>query len=340
MKKSLLIVLLLSLVFSLFAGGNAEVIPEVAAGPVVVTDQLGRTVTIEKEPQRIVSGYYISSSACIAMGLSDKIVGIEAQGNKRPIYKLARPEMIKLPNVGTAKAFDLETCLSLNPDLVILPAKQKDTANTLTKMGIPALVVNPESHEQLIEMFSLIGTACNCKAEADKLIKYYSDKLASVESRLAGISKKPVVYMGGTGSYLTTAPKDMYQGSLIEKAGGKNAGDSINGSSWKEISYEQLLSMNPDIIVIPTNSNANGTPDYTVQDILNDKNLQDVKAVKNKKVYQMPVGFEAWDSPVPSGIMGTIWMLKTVHPESYSEKEFANEVKNFYKEFYGFDADL
>ena len=44
--------------------------------PLTVTDMAGREVTLEKEPERIVSGYYISSSACIALGLSDKMVGI------------------------------------------------------------------------------------------------------------------------------------------------------------------------------------------------------------------------------------------------------------------------
>ena len=60
--------------------------------PLTVTDMAGREVTLEKEPERIVSGYYISSSACIALGLSDKMVGIEDKSAKRPIYKLARSE--------------------------------------------------------------------------------------------------------------------------------------------------------------------------------------------------------------------------------------------------------
>lgn len=75
--------------------------------PVTVKDMAGREVTLEKQPERIVSGYYISSSACIALGLTDKMVGIEDKSAKRPIYKLAAPALIDLPNVGSAKAFDL-----------------------------------------------------------------------------------------------------------------------------------------------------------------------------------------------------------------------------------------
>ena len=55
------------------------------AAAVTVTDQAGREVTIEGEPQRIVSGYYISSSACIALGLTDRLLGIEAKAKSRPI---------------------------------------------------------------------------------------------------------------------------------------------------------------------------------------------------------------------------------------------------------------
>ena len=89
--------------------------------PVTVTDHAGREVVIEEEPQRLVSGYYISTSLLIALDLKDQLVGIEAKADKRAIYKLAAPELIQLPNVGTAKEFDLEGCAALEPDLVILP---------------------------------------------------------------------------------------------------------------------------------------------------------------------------------------------------------------------------
>ncbi|MBQ9148564.1 MAG: ABC transporter substrate-binding protein [Oscillospiraceae bacterium] len=307
--------------------------------PVTVTDHAGREVTIESEPQNIVSGYYISSSACIALGLKDRIVGIEAKAAQRPIYSLAAPELIDLPNVGTAKEFNLEACLATEPDLVILPMKQKDTAAALEELGVPALLVRPESHEEIISMFTLIGTATNTMEAATTLINYYEGELAEVETLVAGLSEQPVVYITGTSSYLTTAPGQMYQSSLITAAGGNAAGADIEGTSWVEISYEQLLAMNPDIIVVPTNSWANGAPDFTVEGLMADPELSEVTAVKNGAVYQMTIGFEAWDSPAPSGILGVKWMLKTLHPELYSNDEFVADVQAFYETFYGFTPD-
>ena len=309
--------------------------------PVTVKDMAGREVTIEKQPERIVSGYYISSSACIALGLTDKMVGIEDKSAKRPIYKLAAPALIDLPNVGSAKAFDLEACIATEPDLVILPMKQKDTAQTLQEMGIATLLVLPESHEQLIEMFTLIGTATNTVKQAEKLISYYNTKLSAVTELTRDIpdDEKPVVYLGSTGDILRTAPREMYQASLITTAGGKNAGDVLEGSSWTDIDNETFLTINPDIIVIPTDNFAVSSPDYTAEDVMNNPTFSDVTAVKNGAVYQMPIGYEAWDSPVPSGILGTLWMLKTLHPELYPAEQFAADVNEFYTVFYGFSVN-
>lgn len=309
--------------------------------PVTVKDMAGREVTLEKQPERIVSGYYISSSACIALGLTDKMVGIEDKSAKRPIYKLAAPALIDLPNVGSAKAFDLEACIATEPDLVILPMKQKDIAQTLQEMGIATLLVLPESHEQLIEMFTLIGTATNTVKQAEKLISYYNTKLSAVTELTRDIpdDEKPVVYLGSTSDILRTAPREMYQASLITTAGGKNAGDVLEGSSWTDIDNETFLTMNPDIIVIPTDNFAVSSPDYTAEDVMNNPTFSDVTAVKNGAVYQMPVGYEAWDSPVPSGILGTLWMLKTLHPELYPAEQFAADVNEFYTVFYGFSVN-
>ena len=44
--------------------------------PVTITDHLGREVTIEKQPESFVSGYYISTSLMIALGLDDQLVAL------------------------------------------------------------------------------------------------------------------------------------------------------------------------------------------------------------------------------------------------------------------------
>lgn len=307
---------------------STEADAEQTVYPVTVTDQAGREVTIEKEPSSIVSGYYISSSLLIALGLKDKVVGIEAKADKRPIYKLAAPELTELPNVGTAKEFNLETCAALSPDLVILPMKLKDAAQSLTDLGITVLLVNPESQDLLTEMINTIATATNTNSEAAKLLAYIDSQKAILTSALSGVEPESV-YLAGNSSFLSTAGPSMYQSSIIELAGGKNAADSITDSYWAEISYEQLLAWDPSYIIIASDA------EYTVDDVINDPNLAECTAVKNSHVYAIPGDVEALDSPVPAGILASVWLAGILHPDQVSTDTYTTEMTNYYETFYG-----
>lgn len=297
--------------------------------PITVTDQAGREVTIVQEPQKLVSGYYISTSALIALGLQDKLVGIEAKADKRPIYSLSAPELIDLPNVGTAKEFDLEGCTALEPDLVILPMKLKDAAATLEELGINVLLVNPEDQPQLEDMISLIAEATNTQAQAEKLLKFMDDQETMLTEKLAD-ADTPSVYLAGNSAMLSTAGDAMYQADMIRLAGGVNAASEIADTYWAEISYEQLLAWNPDYIILTSDA------EYTVEDVLADENLADCTAVKNGNVYQIPSKAEAWDSPVPSGILGAVWLANVLHPDVISETDCNALYDNYYETFYGF----
>ena len=74
--------------------------------PIVLTDQAGRTVTLEEPAQRIVSAYYLSSSLLIALGAEDRVVGIEMKADTREIYKRAAPQFLELPAVGALSTLE------------------------------------------------------------------------------------------------------------------------------------------------------------------------------------------------------------------------------------------
>ena len=330
MKKRLTAAaLLLSLLFSASSCASTE---EAPAGPVTLTDQTGRTVTLDEPAEKIVSCYYVSSYAVMALGLSDRLVGIENKADTRPIYALSAPEFLELPAVGTMKESNVELIASLNPDLVIMPEKLAESAETLTGLGFDVILVNPENHEDLCGMLSLIGDACGVSGKADELIAYYDTQMTALDA-LTADAEAPTVYMGGNSSYLTTAPAEMYQSSLIDLAGGVNAGAALEGDYWTEVSYETILAYNPDVIVIPSGA------DYTADDIANDAQLSALTAVQNGAVYTMPSGLEEWDSPIPSGILGAMWLTFVLHPDLYSAETFTADAVSFYETFYGFTPD-
>ena len=335
MIKILSVILLLANLLALAACGSTGADTASGTGeagvlyPLTVTDQSGRTVTIEEEPQKLVSGYYISTSAIIALDLKSKLVGIEAKANKRSIYSLSAPELIDLPDVGTAKEFNLEGCLALAPDLVILPLKLKSAAEDLTTLGIDVLLVNPENQQLLEEMITLIGKVTNTQAKANQLLSFISAQNNRLTTALSS-ADKPKVYLAGNSNMLSTAGSAMYQSDMIRLAGGANVAAEISDTYWVEISYEQLLTWNPEYIILASDAT------YTVEDVLNDPNLADCAAVKNGKVFKMPSKAEAWDSPVPSGILGAVWLSAVLHPDVCTEASVNEIIDLYYETFYDF----
>lgn len=352
MKKLISLLLVLTMLLSLAACGQTnkpeettpatteatvpateENVPETTVAlshyPITVTDHAGREVVIEEEPQKLVSGYYISTSLLIALDLDEKLVGIEAKANKRAIYSLAAPELIDLPNVGTAKEFDLEGCAALEPDLVILPLKLKSAVETLEGLGIDVLLVNPENQELLTGMINMIAAATNTEDKAAELLGFTATQESYLAETLAG-AETPSVYLAGNSSMLSTAGNAMYQSDMIRLAGGVNVAAEIEDTYWVEIDYEQLLTWNPDFIILASDAT------YTVDDVLADPNLADCAAVVNGNVYQMPSKAEAWDSPVPSGILGALWLANVLHNDLLTDADCAAKIDEYYETFYNF----
>ena len=352
MKKLLSLVLVLSMLLSFAACGQTgkpeettpaitettvpveeETAPETTAAaghyPITVTDHAGREVVIEEEPRKLVSGYYISTSALIALDLDENLVGIEAKANKRAIYSLAAPELIDLPNVGTAKEFDLEGCAALEPDLVILPLKLKNAAETLEGLDIDVLLVNPENQELLTGMINMIAAATNTEDKAAELLGFTAAQESYLTEALAG-AETPSVYLAGNSSLLSTAGNAMYQSDMIRLAGGANVAAEIKDTYWVEIDYEQLLTWNPEYIILASDAA------YTAEDVLADPNLAACAAVVNGNVYQMPSKAEAWDSPVPSGILGALWLANVLHSEKVIDADCIAKMDEYYETFYDF----
>lgn len=343
MKRILSLLLCLAMLLSLTAcaqqkapAAAATTTTEAAAAPVsryplTLTDQAGREVTIAAQPQKLISSYYITTSAIMALGLTDKLVGIEQKPEKRPIYGLSAPQLLEKPSIGTAKELDLEAVAALAPDLLILPMKLKGTVETLENLGMTVLLVNPESQQLLEEMICLIADATNTGAEAGKLLGFLKAQQESLTSTLSG-APTPTVYLAGNSNLLSTAGNAMYQADLIRLAGGRNAAEEIDDTYWAEISYEQLLTWDPEYIILASDAK------YTVADVLADPNLAACRAVTQGKVYQLPSDAECWDSPVPSGILGAVWLANILHPDQVPNPN--DRINEYYETFYHFSYPI
>jgi iron complex transport system substrate-binding protein len=171
-------------------------------------------------------------------------------------------------------------------------------------------------------MVTLIGRATNTEARADELLSFISAQSDRLTADLADTAD-PKVYLAGNSGMLSTAGDAMFQSDMIRLAGGENVAAEITDTYWVETSYEQILTWNPEYIILASDAA------YTAEDVLNDANLADCDAVKNGNVYQMPAKAEAWDSPVPSGILGSVWLASVLHPDICTEAEAAEIIDSY-----------
>lgn len=292
-------------------------------GTLTLTDQAGRTVTIEKDPEAIVSGYYISTSMLLALGEKNHLVGIESKAETRALYPAVGLDL-SIGGYGTKKAFETEKAALLQPDLIILPYSLKQSADEISAVtGAPVLVVNPESDPLMQEALSLLAEATGTQEKAKELTNYVDEAISKVQT----LESTPSVYLAGS-DLLRTAGSKMYQSTLIQNARTVNVASSISDSSWANISYETLLSYQPDYLIL-----SSACP-LSVEEVLSDKNLAALSAVREGKVYQMPTLYEAWDSPVPGAFLGSLWLASVCHAE-YPVSAFEQTAEEFYRLFYG-----
>ena len=106
--------------------------------------------------------------------------------------------------------------------------------------------------------------------------------------------------------------------------------DSILATGGDEVSMEQILIWNPEIVIL--------APDSCYDDIYGDKLWARVDAVKNRRVYEVPIGPYNWLDRPPSvqRVLGILWLGNIVYPEQY-DFDIAEKAQEFYRLFFRYD---
>lgn len=143
--------------------------------------------------------------------------------------------------MGSAKEFDLEGCAALEPDLVVLPQKLKDAAETLEGLGIDVLLVNPENQQQLTEMIELIAAATNTQERA-AAAGLHSQAAERAENPAGGCADPERLSGGQLRPALHRRKCDVPVCPDWSGAGGVNVAAELEDSYWAQVDYEQLMS--------------------------------------------------------------------------------------------------
>lgn len=266
--------------------------------PFDFTDSYGNVVTIEAEPERIVSVAPNMTELLFELGVGDRVVG-------RTDYCDYPAETANIDSVGAIDKPDLEKIISLEPDVVIATTFTEEGIAKLDAAGIPVVVLHEEGTvDGVYVMISDMGNIVNKNQQAASTIEEMQTTIADVQEKTKDLEKPTVYYVVGYGEYGDyTAGGDTFVGGMLEIAGGDNIAKDISG--WN-ISLEKLIESDPDIIIIS---------EWMKDDFVNAPNYCELSAVKNGKVYTMDVNMlERQGSRNDDGILE---LAKIFHPEVF-----------------------
>jgi len=215
-----------------------------------VTDDYGRTVVVPSQPQRVVSLSPAVTEIIYALGAQDILVG-------RTDFCEYPAEAQDIPSIGGISNLNVESILSLNPDLVISGSMVgKKVTDQMDAMGVPMVcVIEKPRFDALYDNIAAIGRLVCKEREADSIIENLELKIENLlahndNSQFSTLnSQLPSVYyvvgFGASGNF--TAGGNTFINDIIRMAGGRNIAEDIEGWSY---SLEALVQEDPDYIIV------------------------------------------------------------------------------------------
>jgi len=305
MTRKAFFVTMIVLVVAVLAAGCAPT-PAPAAGPIQLTDGLGRAVTLAAPAQRIVSIAPSNTEILFAIGAGKQVVGRDEMSDYPAEAKA-------VASIGSTYAkLNTEAVVALKPDLVLAAdITNPEQIQALEQLGITVYELpNPKDFAGLYANLATIGKLTGHEAEAAAYADQLKTRVDAVTSRMAGVSARPKVYYeldatDPTKPY-TTGP-GTFVDMIITLSGGQNIGAAL-GSAYAQISSEELVRQNPDVIVL-----GDAAYGITVESIGQRPGWDALAAVKNGAVY--PFDDNLVSRPGPRLVDGLEEFARLIHPE-------------------------
>ena len=309
-----------------------------------ITDMAGRKVTVPAA-EDIESVFSTGPVAAIFMYMvaPDKLLGWNYELNDVE-KSIILEKYHNLPNFGMGDAINYEAVIAANPTIALNCGKINDAmvsdCDTLSKsLGIPVIAVDNELNNSA-EAFRFMGELLGVEDHAEELAEY-SEKIFTDIASLADIpeDEKVSVYFGNGEDSLETAPRGSQHAQILDAVNVTNVADlELGDGSRVQISAEQLLAWNPDVIVVNGEPKADKSGNSAAEDILSNPDYASLKAVQDNKVYGTPNAPFSWvDRPAgPNRLIGMRWLSAVVYPE-YIKCDVNEEIREFFNLFYHVD---
>ncbi len=309
-----------------------------------ITDMAGRKVTVPAA-ENIESVFSAGPVAAIFlyMVVPDKLLGWNYELNDVE-KSIILDKYQDLPNFGMGDAVNYEAVIAANPTIAINSGKINDAmvsdCDALSEsLGIPVVAVDNELNNSA-EAFRFMGELLGVEDHAEELAQYAEQVFTDINA-LSDIpeEKKVSVYFGNGEDSLETAPRGSQHAQILDAINAVNVADlELGDGSRVQISAEQLLAWDPDVIVVNGEPKADKSGSSAAEDILSNPDYASLKAVQDQKVYGTPNAPFSWvDRPAgPNRLIGMRWFSALIYPE-YIKCDINEEIHKFFDLFYHVD---
>ena len=279
-----------------------------AAFPVTLTDDLGREVTVPARPQRLVSLAPSNTEILFAIGAGDQVVGVTEYDNYPP-------EAQTREKVGgfSAKTISIEKIVALKPDLVFSAGSiQQPVIEALEQAGIPVFALDPQGLEGVYANIEAAGRLTGHQAEAAKLIADMKARVAAVTEKTQALpeDQRPTVFYEVWHEPLMTAGPKTFIGELIALAGGRHLFADVE-EDWPQVSSEEVVKRNPDVILGPDSHGDELTPEK----IAARPGWKTIRAVQEGRIYL--INGDIVSRPGPRLVDALEQIARALHPELF-----------------------
>lgn len=241
--------------------------------PITVLDDTGYQVTLDKEPDKIISLAPGNTEILFALGLSEKIIGVDNYSNYPE-------EAESIEKIGDAFNLNMEKIIELEPDLILTLKGNEEAISEFLDLGIAVYTLDVNNMDNVLEDISEIGKLTNSLYEVEELLSEMRGEIKRIKNLVADVSEeeKPKVFYMVWNEPIMSAGKGTFINDLIEQANGINIVESDGLEGWLEYSLERLIEHNPDVIIAPKSL----AP--TPETITNDERFSSIKAVLENRV--------------------------------------------------------
>jgi iron complex transport system substrate-binding protein len=220
------------------------------------------------------------------------------------------PEALRIERTGGFGTPNLETLLTLNPDLVIAAGfEREDIAEELRRSGIRVLDVRIRDFDELFRAIRQIGDAADRLRQADRVIARMRAELEAVATANGSAPRqRPKVFVEIADHPLMTAGRTSFLDDLIARAGGVNVAHEIS-QPYSSISPEKVVQWNPDIILVAWT----GRPGEAAARLSGRIGWAEISALKNGRVID-DIHPDLLFRPGPRLIDGLKLLAARLHP--------------------------